>query len=83
MLRDGTDRQQLGAATMDSNNSSPSWDEAPHILYTCSNMTLVEKEGTNIPSEKEEKEMSFADDSDASSVIVKTVKRKPKRASKK
>jgi hypothetical protein len=46
-------------------------------------MTLIEKEGTNIPSEKEEKEMSFADDSDASSVIVKTVKRKPKRASKK
>ena len=81
MLRDGTDRQQLGAATMDSNNSSPSWDEAPQILY--SNRTLVEKEGTNIPSEKEEKEMSFADDSDASSVIVKTVKRKPKRASKK
>ena len=81
MLRDGTDRQQLGAATMESNNSSPSWDEAPQILY--SNRTLVEKEGTNIPSEKEEKEMSFADDSDASSVIVKTVKRKPKRASKK
>lgn len=47
-------------------------------------MTLVENEGTNIPSEKEEKEMSFADESsDASSVIVKTVKRKPKRASKK
>ena len=81
MLRDGTDRQQLGAATMESNNSSPSWDEAPQILY--SNRTLVEKEGTNIPSEKDEKEMSFADDSDASSVIVKTVKRKPKRASKK
>jgi len=38
----------------------------------------------NIPSEKEENEMSFAEeDSDASSVIVKTVKRKPKLASKK
>ena len=84
MLRDGTDRQQLGAAPpMDSNTSSPSWDEAPLMdIYPTSNG----KNGVakiNI-FEKQENEMSFTEeDSDASSVIVKTVKRRPKLASKK
>ena len=86
LLRDGTDRQQLGVAAMDGNtSSSPSWDEAPHMdVYASNNVPLVDKEGTNIRREKEAPEMSFTEeDSDASSVIVKTVKRKPKRAPKK
>ena len=86
LLRDGTDRQQLGVASMDGNSSSsPSWDEAPHLdVYASNNVPLVDKEGTNIRREKEAPEMSFTEeDSDASSVIVKTVKRKPKRAPKK
>ena len=53
-------------------------------VYTSNNVPLVDKEGTNIRREKEAPEMSFTEeDSDASSVIVKTVKRKPKRAPKK
>ena len=71
---------------MDGNSSSsPSWDEAPHLdVYASNNVPLVDKEGTNIHREKEAPEMSFTEeDSDASSVIVKTVKRKPKRAPKK
>ena len=86
LLRDGTDRQQLGVAAMDGNtSSSPSWDEAPHMdVYASNNVPLVDKEGTNIRRDKEAPEMSFTEeDSDASSVIVKTVKRKPKRAPKK
>lgn len=54
-------------------------------VYASNNVPLVDKEGTNIRHEKEAPEMSFTeeDSSDASSVIVKTVKRKPKRAPKK
>ena len=47
-------------------------------VYASNNVPLVDKEGTNIRREKEAPEMSFTEeDSDASSVIVKTVKRKP------
>ena len=82
LLRDGTDRQQLGVPTMESNGSSPSWDEAPRNSYECSIVAYVSEECTNTPSEGKDKETSFAEESDASSVIAKPVKRKPKYSSK-
>ena len=66
---------------MDSNSSSPSWDEAPSAAYDRNNVK-AQKDLLDIISSKEDKDMSFPEDSDASSVIVKTVKRKPKRISK-
>ena len=66
---------------MDSNSSSPSWDEAPTAAYDRNNV-IAQKDLLDKISSKEDKDMSFPEDSDASSVIVKTVKRKPKRISK-
>ena len=66
---------------MDSNSSSPSWDEAPSAAYDRNNVKAQTK-GIETFSSKDDKDMSFPEDSDASSVIVKTVKRKPKRVSK-
>ena len=67
---------------MDSNSSSPSWDEAPQNVYARSNVPSIEEECTNTPFEWEDKTTSYEEESDASSIIVKTVKRRPKHASK-
>ena len=67
---------------MDSNTSSPSWDEAPKAANYDRNNVKAQTDGLDILSSKEDNDMSFPEDSDASSVIVKTVKRKPKRISK-
>ena len=87
LLREGTDRQQLGAAVgvaqMDSNNSSPSWDEASQYEQASGiNEAGAQDYKNNSLLEWDDKESSFAEESDASSIIVKTVKRKPKHSSK-
>ena len=86
LLREGTDRQQLGAAVggaqMDSNNSPPSWDQASERDRAGVKETGPKDHKNNSSLEWEDKESSFAEESDASSIIVRTVKRKPKHAPK-